>query len=658
MGNTYSKASHRSLFTVLLTGILLVPLIGNAQLREMDISMIEDPADRFMVFTEHPNEAYIIIQSTINNLVFTSNMDGIVEDRSEPDQGRYILIVRPFTQIFTVNAPGYMVGRFRVQSPQARNSYHYRIRPVEATTEFIPVNFIVDQVGAELFVNNQEVPVGQTVRLEPGPQQVRIERAGYRTITDEIVISHDNTLFQYRMEELFEIPVTIRSNPPGATVYINTVRQNRETNFQDFFYPGEYLVRVSMSGYRDAEKQIQVTEDGTNDFLLELERFVGTLSLSVEPANSKITINNRDYTGQRDIALSPGVYHIIVERDGFNSFSERVNIVEGEQLTRSIRLQPKTGVLVFSIEQADAEVSLFNQHGELVQQWRGINRIPNLPVGIYQYTATLQGYPQLTGQFTISDNATERVIADFNQVAGEDDVVARLEQQAREMRETTERRVRDQDQQEPATQPEQARPEQARPEPARAQEPVRQPEQTARAEQPSDRDTGRNPFFTPRRFKGFTLGYTDMWLNTDAFKDNVASRWGMTIGTLRTRRFWATTGHLGFGQIHLHEFTASFIVNGPAEDHINVMLYGLKTGPKIGLGPINMYLAFGVEGSVLFHESFENESFGMMDGATEFGLLFLPGSWPIGLRYSVSVPFDTQDDFIQFTRMELGIIIK
>ena len=648
MGTSCHNHSCRFLSAVFLVGFFVMPLLSAAQLREMDISQMEAPADRFTVFTEHPDEAYIIIQSPVNNLVFTSNMDGIVEDRSEPDQGRYVLIVRPFTQIFTVNAPGYMVGRFRVQSPQARNTYHYRIRPVEATTEFIPVNFIVDQENANLFVDDQEVPIGRTVRMEPGPQSVRIEKPGYRTIIDEIVITHDNTLFQYTLDELYEIPVTIRSNPSGATVYINTIRQDRETNFQDFFYPGEYLVRAAMSGYRDMEKQIVVTEEGPNNFLLELERFVGTLSLSVEPANARITINNRDYSGQRDIALPPGVHRILVEREGFNTYDDRIVIQEGEQVNRSVRLVPRTGTLVFSIEQADAEVTLYNQRGEIVQQWRGINRIPDLPVGTYQYTASMEGYPQLDGQFTIRDNMTERVRADFSELADqaltreaepaapEDDVVARLEEQSREMREITDQRIQERQISQP--EPQQPQPE-ARPQPV----------------QPTPAST-RNPFHAPIRMTAWTLSYADMWIDTDTYDENADYAWGLTMGSIRTRKYWAANAHLGFGQIHLQPLTGSFIIGGQAEDHINVMYYGLKVGPKLGIGPVNIFALVGVDGSILFHDAFEDSSFSMMDGATELGIVFIPSSWRFGLKYSISIPWDTQDDFLQFTRMEFGII--
>lgn len=659
------KMAHLQIFRALKPLQLLVPglvmscfiLFGSvsAQLREMDISPIERPSGGIPVFTEHPDEAYVIIESPISNLVFSSNMEGIVEDRSEPDLGRYVLIIRPFTQIFTVNAPGFMVGRFRVQSPQARNTYHYRIRPVEASTEFVPVNFIVEPSGAELFIDDQQVPIGQTVRMEPGPQTLRIENPGYRTIVEEIIISVDNTLFQYTMDELYEIPVTIRSNPSGATVYINTLRRDRETNFQDFFYPGEYLVRLTKSGYRDAEMQINVTEEGPNDFMIEMQRFVGTLSLSVEPTQARVLINNRDYSGQQDIDLAPGIHRLMVLREGYHDHDERIVIEEGEQLVKSVQLNPKTGVLIFTIEQADALIRLYNQDNQLVQQWNGINRLPDLPVGLYRYTASLDGYPELAGQLSIRDGATERVNASFDQVAHaivqpeaprddqaaleaaraaeeerrRQEEIARLEAQQREMREQADRRIQEQQE---------------------AQRPAPDPRSPV---PPASRG-----FSAPRSFSGLTISYTDFWLNTEAFENNVQERWGITLGRLRTSRFLAMRTHIGYGRLDLYELTMSQITQSQAEDHINMLLYGLKAGLKLGLGPFNLYGLSGVEGTVMFHEAFVDEMYHMADAVAEIGLLFMPDKWSVGFRGSISAPFDTQEDFYQFARIEVGIIIK
>lgn len=400
----------KTVAAMILFGVFLMPSPAAAQLLEMDISPVDNPSGPAIIMSGNAEEAWVVIYSSIPGLKFSSNMDGIVNERGEPEHDRYLLAVRPFTQIFSVHAPGYMVGRFRVQSPQARGQYHYRIQPVDGTTELLPVNFIVDQPGAELFVDDQEVPVGQTVRMEPGPRKIRVEKPGYRTITRDIVINHDNTLFQYALEELFEIPVTIRSDPPGADVYINRVRQDRPTTYQNFFYPGEYLVRLSKSGYRDSVQQIVIDENSSNNFLFEMELSAGSLSLSLQPENARVTINNRDYSGRQQIELSPGIYHVLVDLEGYNSYSERIQIQEGEQRNLSVQLKPKTGILIFSIEDADAFVTLYDDAKREVASWHGINRLADLPVGWYEYTLSLDGQQSPGGRFMISENTTERII--------------------------------------------------------------------------------------------------------------------------------------------------------------------------------------------------------------------------------------------------------
>ncbi|MCH8568365.1 MAG: PEGA domain-containing protein [Balneolales bacterium] len=600
-----------------------------SQLREMEIQPDPNPSGGIPISVDYPNEAYIIIRSTIPGLRFESNMDGIVEDRSEPESGRYILIIRPFSQIFTVTADNYVAGRFQVRNPQQRETSHYVIRPVEIASDLLPVTFLVEgHDDATLTVNGQVVPVNQTTRIDTGPQQIRIEKAGYRTIEETIVVSQDNVLFRYSLEGLVEERVTIRSVPEGATVYLDNIPQPRVTPMQHFMFPGEYVVRLSRTEYRDLEQQITVREGAANEFEFEMRRFVGSLSLSVVPANARVTINSQDYTGQREINLSPGTYRIVVDREGYYPEEIRVNIEEGQVAERSIRLRQRVGSLRFLTESPDAQFRLINQQGQVIHQWSGINQIRDLPVGRYQYVGSLSGYTDITGQIIIQENVETRTEVAF----GEAERLAYEREQAR---------LREQERQREIA--------------AQQAEERRQAE--ARAQQERERQQRRaqaRRFYTPNSFTGYGITYSQLNLNTSAFKQNIDSNIGATFSIYGSQRYWMFGMNLGINQMALIEE----LQNQLDDENILVMSYGMVTGPKIGLGPFDVYGGVGIEGNALFFSEFESDEHYTLDMVYELGVILMPRSWSVGLKFSMTLGLDVLDGDPVFNRTEIGIIFK
>lgn len=609
----------------LLVNLLAVASVQAQELRSMTITPDENPASGVFLVPEYPDAAYIIISSNISNLTFSSNMNGIIEERNIPEEGVYRLIIQPFTQFITVTAPGFMQGRFRVPAPDAKQSLFYKIETESTGTDLIPVNFIVE--GAErasLLLDGQEIDYSQTLQLDPGPYELRIEQSGYRTIETDITVSTENTLFRYTMEQLEEETVTLRSSPPDATVFINGV-QYGSTTFQEFLFPGDYLVRLTKDGYRDLEAQIIVEEEGQNEFSFELERFAGTLQLNVIPANAQVSIGGRDFTRQQDISLPPGTHRVVVEQEGYYSVERIIEVAQAQQLTLDIRLEPRVGIIRFATESPDAQFRLFDSSGRLVQEWRGINLMRDIPVGRYEYRGQLEGFRELIGQLVVRENETTRIDAEFTErlrITGD------------------EQRKRELEQQRGASDAAETRP--ARP-------PQRQPTTTAY------RAPRQRSFRAPRSFSSYGFTYSQLDLETTAFSENISENIGGSFSIYNaSSRFWAYGLHFGFNQMTLDErFSNSF-----DSETINVLSYNFATGPKIGLGPFHVFAMGGIEGNALLFEGFEEEEHYAADIISEFGVVFAPAAWRLGFRYSMTMPLEQLDGDPVFTRQEIGIIIK
>ncbi|MEX2603782.1 MAG: PEGA domain-containing protein, partial [Gracilimonas sp.] len=344
-----------------------------------------------------------------------------------------------------------------------REVRYFEVKPEERISELISVIFNVEPSDANLFVNGQETPVNQTTQLAPGSVEVRLEREGYRTITDVVEVNEENIQFNYSLEEIDIVPVLIQSNVEGASVAIDgTVRGNidRGGGLGLFLYPGTYALSVGQTGYVTQNLTLEVTEEGRNETRVELVRNIGELALQVSPSDARILIDREDYSGQRLIELAPGSYRLNVESQGYNSYSETIEIVLNERtnvqvdlernvgelalqimpsnarvslnrqdysgkslielapgryrldielqgyepysesieitldemISREISLQPYVGSLQFSVTPSNARVQLLNQSGKVVNEWTGIQLLRNVQEGAYTVKVSAEGH--------------------------------------------------------------------------------------------------------------------------------------------------------------------------------------------------------------------------------------------------------------------------
>ena len=393
--------------------ILCLPVLTQAQgeLQRMTVTPMEAPRT-VAVFPDHPDKAGLIFESTLTNLRFDSQMDGIVQIRDESATGRYILIIEPFTQVITITAPGFIQERLRIGTPQAREVRYFQIAPEERRQDVISVIFNVTPTDARLFVDDQQIDINQTVQIEPGQRSIRIEREGYRIVSETITVSNQNILFSYSLEEIDLVLVQIRSANIGANVTINGMSQgeiDRSGARAIFLYPDSYTLQVSQSGFIPQTRQIEVTESGSNTFSMDLIRNIGELSLQVTPADAKVLVNRVDYSGQRSIELAPGRYRLEVEKEHHEPYSETIEIPLNQRISRVITLEAHTGTLQFMVTPNDAQVELVDASGRVVNQWSGTQILRNIQAGTYTLNVSSGGHIPKEQRITIQRNQTAQV---------------------------------------------------------------------------------------------------------------------------------------------------------------------------------------------------------------------------------------------------------
>ncbi len=349
--------------------------------------------------------AAVKIKTDLTNLSVEAN-NGVIKMNTSP--GSYFVFLSPDERVLTVRKSGYL--ELRILLPE----YGIRLKSGQVweltvtgdkKLEQVPVNFIISPEDAQLTIDGKSYkPPYKGLLLSVGKHQVEVKKDGFPSYQKEITISLSNSLFEIELKPVELQIVTVKSVPNGATFYVDGIEKG-QTDKQFFLYPGKYAVKWMLSGYIDAEQQIEVKEGAKNEFSINLEKNTGLLSWKTTPINANVTINKEPQTGKIQAELAPGRYLIEISAEGYDPLSETIDLKRGDRLQKNWILTQQTGGLQFSVEPYNATVTL-KRNNQTVESWTGLKILKDVPVGSYQLIAELSGYQTTTETITITKDKT------------------------------------------------------------------------------------------------------------------------------------------------------------------------------------------------------------------------------------------------------------
>ncbi len=348
--------------------------------------------------------AGLIIFSDLKGLTFQS-YNGVVKMNRNP--GKDFLFLSPDERVVEVYCLGYtplkiMLNELGIKLKSGQ-TWSVKITG-DKKLDMIPVNLLIDQDDAKIFIDGVDKGAMKSHQLSAGKHGIRIEKAGYITLTDSIDVGQDNSLFSFKLPELDMIGITINSVPQEAKIFIDEVEKG-ETNRGLFLYPGKYKLRLSKGGYSDSSVSITVSETSKKELTIVLVKNTGLLSFTVQPADAVVLVNKENVSGKGQVDLTPGTYKVEVTRENYHPLSEVIEIGKNKNLQRSFVLKPKVGTYQFSAAPSGSSAQLA-QAGVVVKQWSGLTRFKDIMVGTYTLTVTLQGYDPFSKTVTIRENET------------------------------------------------------------------------------------------------------------------------------------------------------------------------------------------------------------------------------------------------------------
>jgi len=275
------------------------------------------------------------------------------------------------------------------------------------SSELISVNISVEPLIEQILVDGKAHRSVEAILLKRGEHVIDIEKDGYNSIVEKFIVDPEHNSFLFRLSELEQIPIMIKSVPSGADILIDNTEMGK-TDDKLLLYPGKYLLKLSKSGYDDSSQSIEIQKKGNSTFSYFLNRNASILMIQVNPEDAKITINRENYVNRKSIELSPGKYKIEIEKNGYNKLIEFIALKSNDTLIKHYTLSGKFGTLQLTVSPVDALVKI-SSNGMEVNRWKGAKIDKGIAIGEYDLEASSIDYNTFRKHFIITENNSTEI---------------------------------------------------------------------------------------------------------------------------------------------------------------------------------------------------------------------------------------------------------
>lgn len=167
------------------------------------LSIEEDPTIAPLIVRGQGEAVALTFYSSLVNLSFGSNLignnRGILSNRSQPADGRYILLVSPESQVITVRANGYEPETLRLHRYRAQEGrqWAYRVEPVAGRQQTGSLTIKTDPQGADLRIEGfPNLPMRTPYELSDfpaGTYAISLSLAGHETLETQVTVEASST---------------------------------------------------------------------------------------------------------------------------------------------------------------------------------------------------------------------------------------------------------------------------------------------------------------------------------------------------------------------------------------------------------------------------------------------------------------------------------
>ncbi len=228
--------------------------------------------------------------------------------------------------------------------------------------------------NANVTLNGKKMGITPMVitNLMPGKYEILLEKMGYAEQTIPLQITH-NRPEAIRVNIISNLgEVNIDSVPTEARIYINN-KPHGVTPFKGKIEAGEHQVRLEKAGTIPLETSFKIDRNGYFKKRYTLATSPGSIKIETNPVAVSVYLNDK-LAGVSPITLADvpsGVQKIKLEKLGFDTVTQDVDVAPDCQSSVDVTMQTSTGELHLSVIPAGVAVYFNSESLGLVKQTPG-----------------------------------------------------------------------------------------------------------------------------------------------------------------------------------------------------------------------------------------------------------------------------------------------
>jgi eukaryotic-like serine/threonine-protein kinase len=171
--------------------------------------------------------------------------------------------------------------------------------------------------------------------------------------------------------------------------------------------PARYSLEVKKDGYQSVQTALQVQADGISEQKIGLESLAKGLLVTSEPPGADVFINGAKQSGQTPVTLplAPGQYNLVLRLQGFEAYSEPVQVTDNAQTQVSAKLNERSASKV-----AWAEVETDPKGADIWVDGTPTGKSTpsriELPTGMHTVTLKMEGFQPIKRTVQLSEGGT------------------------------------------------------------------------------------------------------------------------------------------------------------------------------------------------------------------------------------------------------------
>jgi len=252
----------------------------------------------------------------------------------------------------------------------------------------------------------ESAPEGATVRVDgqvlgltpiklglaPGQHRIELVHSHFRPEVITLQVARGDRVRRMITLRTGTGRLSLLSNPRGAWVELDGVRQEGVTPMEVEVPTGPVVVRMGLTERRPVTKSVIVLADRTLEVNLSLNMDPhGSVTVSVSPADAQVRFPELDVDYRPGVRIPIGEQLIEVSRPGYDTQMIRFDVRYGENFT-SVTLRRDYGVLEVRTRPANTDVRVSYESEPGRRTTEPYKSGMRLPVGPVEVTARSIGY--------------------------------------------------------------------------------------------------------------------------------------------------------------------------------------------------------------------------------------------------------------------------